>query len=504
MSTIIDYSAGVPSAADVKNAGHVGAVRYVSQPREAWMRGKPIGKNELDDFYRNGLSIAFVYQYGKEHDSDIKRGYAGGVSDATAVLQHLQSLGRGDAACFFAVDYNISLSEWNDFGVEYFRGVNDILGVARTGIYGHSRIISWAVEDGVIADCGEGHFLAWQTAAWSGGELAPEAVLFQKIGTVTVGGVQCDVNEILWHEWGQTNASGTPHTQLTQPMTEEMPDTEEHMEADIMPIQPNPNHYGDPLFMPEVLRAFGVDVQELDGWREWGMGDFTKIWGVAVHHTGANNTSAEYIARNPGLENGLSSQIHLSRTPPYTATICGAGVAWHLGRGSYPGLPTDNANPYMIGIEPQSDGVSPWPDNMLDTYHRIVAALLWYLGLDSSRCIAHWEYSYYAQGKWDPGAGDGVPGHMMDMDEFRANVQKYIDNPPFGKGELMGVLDARFKSRVPGSEWEGTLRDFIINTNAHAFMGMESAQRNGDKLDKLIELIEKQNDLLQNIVNRIR
>lgn len=468
------------------------------------MRGKPILKNELDDFYRNGLSIAFVYQYGKEHDSDIKRGYAGGVSDATAVLQHLQSLGRGDAACFFAVDYNISLSEWNSFGVEYFRGVNDILGVARTGIYGHSRVISWAVEDGVIADCGEGHYLAWQTAAWSGGELAPEAVLFQKIGTVTVGGVQCDVNEILWHEWGQTNAIGTPHTQLTQPMTEEMPDTEGDVSTDIMPIQPNPNHYGDPLFMPEVLRAFGVDVQELDGWREWGMGDFTKIWGVAVHHTGANNTSAEYIARNPGLENGLSSQIHLSRTPPYTATICGAGVAWHLGRGSYPGLPTDNANPYMIGIEPQSDGVSPWPDNMLDTYHRIVAALLWYLGLDSSRCIAHWEYSYYAQGKWDPGAGDGVPGHMMDMDEFRANVQKYIDNPPFGKGELMGVLDARFKSRVPGSDWEGALRDFIINTNAHAYMGMESAQRNGDKLDKLIELTEKQNDLLQNLINRIR
>lgn len=179
MSTIIDYSAGVPSAADVKNAGHMGAVRYVSQPREAWMRGKPIGKNELDDFYRNGLSIAFVYQYGKEADADVRRGYAGGVSDATAVLQHLQSLGRGDAACFFAVDYNISLSEWNDFGVEYFRGVNDILGKSRTGIYGHSRVISWAVEDGVIADCGEGHFLAWQTAAWSGGELAPEAVLFQ-------------------------------------------------------------------------------------------------------------------------------------------------------------------------------------------------------------------------------------------------------------------------------------------------------------------------------------
>ena len=57
---------------------------------------------------------------------------------------------------------------------------------------------------------------------------------------------------------------------------------------------------------------------------------------------------------------------------------------------------------------------------------------------------------------------------------------------------------------MPGSEWEGTLRDFIINTNAHAYMGMDAAQRNGDKLDKLIELTEKQNDLLQNLINRIR
>ena len=40
---LIDYSAGVPSAAAVKAAGYVSAVRYVSPPRASWMAGKPIG-----------------------------------------------------------------------------------------------------------------------------------------------------------------------------------------------------------------------------------------------------------------------------------------------------------------------------------------------------------------------------------------------------------------------------------------------------------------------------
>lgn len=44
LGTVINYAAGVPSAASVKAVGHVGAVRYVSQPRpgtESWMTGSP-------------------------------------------------------------------------------------------------------------------------------------------------------------------------------------------------------------------------------------------------------------------------------------------------------------------------------------------------------------------------------------------------------------------------------------------------------------------------------
>lgn len=190
-----------------------------------------------------------------------------------------------------------------------------------------------------------------------------------------------------------------------------------------MTLTPSPGRRGDPTWLPEVLRAFGVHVVEDADWKLWGMGDFNTIWGVIAHHTGANNTSAAYIRRNPGLSNALSSQIHLSRTG--VVTLVGAGVAWHAGRGSYPGLPTDDANRLTIGIEAQGDGQT-WPEEQLDAYHRTCAAILWYLGLPASRVIAHHEYSYTAQGKWDP----GLNGQRMPMDPFRARVQHYIDNPP--------------------------------------------------------------------------
>ena len=190
-----------------------------------------------------------------------------------------------------------------------------------------------------------------------------------------------------------------------------------------MTLAPSPGRRGDPTWLPEVLRAFGVKVVEDPGWKLWGMGDFGSIWGVIAHHTGANNTSAAYIRRNPGLSNALSSQIHLSRDG--VVTLVGAGIAWHAGRGSYPGLPTNDANRVTIGIEAQGDGQT-WPDKQMDAYYRTCAAILWYLGLPASRVIAHHEYSYRAQGKWDP----GLNGKRMPMDPFRARVQEYIDNPP--------------------------------------------------------------------------
>lgn len=232
-----------------------------------------------------------------------------------------------------------------------------------------------------------------------------------------------------------------------------------------MTLKPNPSHRGDPLFLPDLLRAFGVKVNEFDHWRDRGQGDFGVIWGVMAHHTGSNNASAASIAYGHANLMGLLSQIHLDRTG--LATIVGAGIAWHAGQGSYPGLPTNNANPSTIGVEANSDGVSPWPAEMLDAYYRICAAICWYLGHSSLRTIGHKEWAKI-QGKWDPGG--------IDMAQFRAKVQYYIEHPPFmppprpetEAGEDMAFWDDQVKSLVdPNVSYPRHV--FLQNIDLHSF-----------------------------------
>jgi len=76
---VIDYSAGVPAASGVKAAGFAGAVRYVSPPRDGWMKGKPLRRDEADDYRAQGLDVASNWQYGKR---DFDRGFDGGGADA--------------------------------------------------------------------------------------------------------------------------------------------------------------------------------------------------------------------------------------------------------------------------------------------------------------------------------------------------------------------------------------------------------------------------------------
>lgn len=252
-----------------------------------------------------------------------------------------------------------------------------------------------------------------------------------------------------------------------------------------MSLQPNPNHRGDPLFLADLLRQWGITVVEMPGWKEWGNGDFGKIQGVIAHHTGANNTSPEFIARNPLLENMLSSQIHLSRDG--VATLCGVGIAWHAGQGSYPGWPTNNANQVSIGIEAVSDGRSPWPDQQMVAYRKICAAILWYLGYPATtmHLLGHKEYAGAAQGKWDPGG--------IDMNRFRNEVQWYIDNPPFLKEGSTGMnLDDMRQTYVYGSDFKDKLGNFILHADKNSYLAwqlcIEMQKRQIEMQDQISDL----------------
>lgn len=419
MGTVIDFAAAFPDATAVKQAGHDGVVAYVSPARAVWMGAKPLTKTAADAYRAAGLGVAAVWQYGGADNPDVMRGEAGGRADALAADKALTAAGLAGWPVFFAVDFNIQLDQWNHTAVEYFRGAVAVLGRARVGIYGHSRVVAWAQQDGVVADLGGGRCLGWVTSSWSNGDKGEGyAVLYQGThNTPGPSGVQVDINEVLSPQWGQA-----PITKKEEPTV-------------ATTITPNHNHRGDPTFLPELLRAWGLTVRELDGWRDRGEGDFTEIIGVMCHHTAGANTSAQYIAVNPGLGNGLSSQMHLARDG--VVTLCGAGVAWHGGEDE-PRTPewakgevkiaTRHENKWqsvgnakMLGIEAVNagDGTQPWPEVQLAAYVTICAALSWYLGFPVEHVIGHKEYA--PSRKIDPN---------FDMGSFRERVRKRRANPP--------------------------------------------------------------------------
>ena len=109
----------------------------------------------------------------------VRRG-RGRCSDSSAAARCGRRWGFG--AIFFSVDEDIDLDTWKSVAPEWLRRINSVLGVARTGIYGHFRACAWAIEDGVIGrSTTAGHWWVWQTSAWSRGEREPRAVLYQAV-----------------------------------------------------------------------------------------------------------------------------------------------------------------------------------------------------------------------------------------------------------------------------------------------------------------------------------
>lgn len=204
-------------------------------------------------------------------------------------------------------------------------------------------------------------------------------------------------------------------------------------------VTPNPAWKGDPVWLPEVLRAFGVKVVEMDGWRDRGHGDFGRIGWVLWHHTGSVNETNEGIAFHPSLGLAANMLIHEDGT----VVLTGAGIAWHGGVGIYPGIPEDGINDVSIGIEcaygPDRNGqyTIRWPDIQIQTMVAVGAAISWFLGIPTSAQIAHKEWAgdmnplgINKQGKPDPG--------NLDMNWFRGEIGKRLKDGPSGVLQIGG------------------------------------------------------------------
>lgn len=206
IGTIIDYSAGVPSAGAVRAAGHMGAVRYCSnrRPGAEWMLGKPLGRGEADDFRANGLTVTSCYQFGKGDTTDWLGGAGAAAQHAPqGIAIHYAAGGPAGAAMYVAIDDNPSRAQYDNQIRPYLQGWDGALRAAGLvlGVYCNAPTIDWCRGDNI------GTYF-WQHGWGSGGQINPAATMYQVPGlNPSVGGVSSDVNDVYSLNYGQWGTS---------------------------------------------------------------------------------------------------------------------------------------------------------------------------------------------------------------------------------------------------------------------------------------------------------
>ncbi len=225
LGTVIDYAAGVPSAASIRAAGHLGAVRYVSQRRpgtESWMVGKPVTLRETVSLAQYGLQTASVYQYGRDTTADWLRGAAGALEHAPqAIALHVAAGGPKGRPIYIAIDDNPTRAQYENQIRPYLRAFSAALQAAgyQTGVYGNYHVVEWCTQDGI------GEFF-WMHDWGSGGRIHPRTTIHQlpESQQRVIDGVTVDINHVYATDWGQW-IPHVPHVPVppAPPATPEVP-----------------------------------------------------------------------------------------------------------------------------------------------------------------------------------------------------------------------------------------------------------------------------------------
>lgn len=206
----LDYSAGRPGGAAIRAAGYGFAVRYLDNGLGGSRAN--LTAAEVADLQANGVAVALVWERKLLPPAPDRatQGRAAGAADAAAAKAAAAAVGLAGLPIYFAVDFDIPdyapanpdpLAKLGPVGV-YFGGVRSVLPIGQVGVYGGY----WAVKR--VLDAGLAS-IAWQTVAWSGGNVDPRIALYQRLGTVNVGGVDCDVDEARQPNFGQNTQGET-------------------------------------------------------------------------------------------------------------------------------------------------------------------------------------------------------------------------------------------------------------------------------------------------------
>jgi hypothetical protein len=180
MAIVVDYSFGRPPLKDLKDAGVVGIMRYLS-----YDSAKNLSVSELASIQALGIDVGIVWETTADRAS---KGSSAGSSDATEAIRQANALGL-DCPIYFAVDFDATETQQLAINA-YFSACSAIIGFDRMGAYAGYWPLKRLFDAHLIK-------YGWQTLAWSGGNRENRAHLYQN-GQQLLG---TDVNEILKSDW---------------------------------------------------------------------------------------------------------------------------------------------------------------------------------------------------------------------------------------------------------------------------------------------------------------
>lgn len=188
-----------------------------------------------------------------------------------------------------------------------------------------------------------------------------------------------------------------------------------------------------PANLPALLRAAGLTVVTLDGWRDRGRpGSFNPV-GTLNHHTGASAKTWSYLKRKSyaawmfltGRSDLPAPLCQIALDPDGVVYIGAAGRANHAGTAKASGsVAGGDGNTLYIGIEWMLSGRESIPAKMLGAGITLNAVLTEKVTKTSPRAIsAHYQTS--VTGKWDIGDPNGIDfkgAKVLDVGKFRTAV----------------------------------------------------------------------------------
>jgi hypothetical protein len=160
-TVMIDVAWDKPTAAAVKAAGYDGVIGYISHDPS-----KDLGAKQAKAYVHAGLKVALVFE---TLANEAEHNAATGAGDRGYAERRARAMGYPTACpIFYAVDEDVAPEKIDD----YFDGVF-AEPVYRAGPYGSAAVVAATLHR-------HAHGIGWQTVAWSGDTVDPDADLYQR------------------------------------------------------------------------------------------------------------------------------------------------------------------------------------------------------------------------------------------------------------------------------------------------------------------------------------